>query len=65
MAERSPTEVQRHLSGLSYPASKDEVVSTARQQGADEALLQRLRENLREKEYGSPADVMSELSGAL
>jgi hypothetical protein len=65
MAEQSPIEVQKHLSGLSYPASKDEVVATAEAEGADDALLQRLRDNLREKEYGSPADVMSELKGAL
>jgi hypothetical protein len=65
MAEQSPIEIQKHLSGLSYPASKDEVVATAEEQGADDALLQRLRENLGEKEYESPADVMSELSGAL
>jgi hypothetical protein len=65
MAEKGPIDVQKHLSGLSYPASKDEVVSTAEQQGADEVLLQRLQQNLRDKEYESPADVMSELSGAL
>ncbi len=65
MAEFSPTDVQKHLSGLEYPASKDAVVSTAEEQGADDALLQRLRENLGDKEYESPADVMSELKGAL
>jgi hypothetical protein len=65
MAEFSPTDVQKHLSGLGYPASKDEVVSTAEEQGADDALVQRLRENLADREYESPAEVMSQLGGAL
>ncbi len=65
MADFSPTDVQKHLSGLEYPASKDEVLSTAEAQGMDDALLQRLRENLGSETYESPADVMSELGGVL
>ncbi len=65
MADFSPTDVQQHLSGLRYPASKDEVLTTAQQQGMEETLLERLRENLSSNTYESPADVMSELKGAL
>jgi hypothetical protein len=65
MADFSPTDVQQHLSGLQYPASKDDVLTTAQQQGMEETLLERLRENLSSNTYESPADVMSELRGAL
>jgi len=32
----NPIEVQKHLKGISYPATKDDVVSTAEQNGADD-----------------------------
>lgn len=64
MADFSPTDVQQHLAGLEYPASKDDVLTTAQQQGMEETLLERLRENLNSNTYQSPADVMSELKGA-
>ena len=61
----NPIEVQKHLKGMSYPASKDELVSTAERNGADDELLEQLRRIGREN-FDGPDDVMEALgSGAL
>ena len=58
--ELNPIEVQKHLKGMSYPASKDDLVSTAQQNGADENLLEQLRTMGRE-DFSGPDDVMEAL----
>jgi hypothetical protein len=62
MAEMNPIEVQKHLKGMSYPASRDELVSTA-EDGADEDLLGRLR-GMSKEEFSGPDDVMEALKGS-
>jgi Protein of unknown function (DUF2795) len=52
--------VQKHLKGMSYPASKDELVATAQQNGADENLLEQLRSMSRD-DFSGPDDVMEAL----
>ena len=59
----NPIEVQKHLKGISYPASKDDLVSTAQQSGADDELVGQLR-GLDKDEFESPADVMQALGGS-
>jgi hypothetical protein len=60
MANMSPVEVQKYLSGLDYPAEKDEIVGYAEDQGAEDEILQVLQ-RLPEKTYNAPAEVSEEL----
>ncbi|MCA4135516.1 DUF2795 domain-containing protein [Arthrobacter sp. M4] len=63
MAETpNPIQVQKFLGGIDYPASKDALVSRAKDEGADQNILDAL-ENLPDKEYGAPTEVTSALSG--
>jgi hypothetical protein len=59
----SPIEIQKHLSGISYPASRDEVIATAETNGAPAEILAELRALTRD-EFDGPDDVMEELGGA-
>ncbi len=59
----NPIEVQKHLKGISYPASRDDLVSTAEENGADDELVEQLRE-LGDDEYTGPDDVMEALGQA-
>lgn len=52
----SPIDVQKALGGVDYPAKKDDLVSNAEKSGADDSVLDALR-NIPDKEYDSPADV--------
>ncbi len=56
MAKVNPIQLQKYLKGMNYPASKEELVKHAEQQGADENVRSVL-EQLPEQEYGTPADV--------
>jgi len=56
----NPIEVQKHLKGMSYPATKEDVVSTAEENGADEELVSELR-GLDQQEFAGPDDVMRAL----
>ena len=56
----NPIEVQKHLKGMDYPASKEAVVERARENGADDALIQAI-ENIDWKEFRGPDDVMEAL----
>ncbi len=59
----NPIEVQKHLKGMSYPATKDDVVSTAEQNGADDEVVSQLR-GLDEEEFSGPDDVMRALGSS-
>lgn len=52
----SPAQIEKHLGGIDYPASKQKLVQHAREQNAPEEVMQVL-DRLPEQEYGSPADV--------
>ena len=56
----NPIEVQKHLKGMSYPASKSELVATAERNGAGEDLLSALR-NVGRDQFDGPDDVMEAL----
>jgi hypothetical protein len=56
MAKVNPIQVQKFLSGVDYPASKDEVISSAQAQGADEDVLETLQQ-LPDGNFQTPADV--------
>ncbi len=52
----SPVQVQRFLSGIDYPVSKEDLVNHARDKGADENIIEAL-EKLPEQTYESANDV--------
>lgn len=53
----SPAEIQKHLRGVEYPATKEDLLNAARENGAPEDILSSL-ENLDTEEFGGPQDVM-------
>ena len=55
--ETSPIEVQEHLKGANYPASKEDLVAAARANKAPEHVIQTL-EKLPAKRYEGPPGVM-------
>ena len=54
---QSPANVQTYLKGIDYPATKDDLLRTARDNGASDEVMDILQQ-LREEEYGGPQDVM-------
>ena len=58
--QQNPIEVQKSLKGISYPASKDDVVSTAERNGASDDIVSALRSTSRDR-FSGPDDVMEAL----
>lgn len=56
----NPIQVQKFLGGLDYPVDKAEIVQKARDEGADERVLDAL-ERIPEGEYESPVAVSKEV----
>lgn len=56
----NPIEVQKHLKGANYPASREELVQVAEGNGAPGDVVEALR-GLPEQEYDGPDDVMEAL----
>ncbi len=56
MAKINPIELQKHLKGLDYPASKDDIVSKAESNGADDEMLKTLR-GIEDGTYEKPTDI--------
>ncbi|HEU4580626.1 MAG TPA: DUF2795 domain-containing protein [Polyangiaceae bacterium] len=54
---QSPSNVQSYLSGVSYPASKDDLLAAAKRNGASGEVLEILR-GFEDSEFGGPQDVM-------
>ncbi|HST72888.1 MULTISPECIES: DUF2795 domain-containing protein [Kocuria] len=52
----NPIELQKHLGGLDYPVSKEDVVRKAEDSGAGDTVLEALR-NLPDKTFEKPTDV--------
>jgi hypothetical protein len=52
----SPTDIQKALSGVDYPASKDDLVAHARSQGASDDVVSAL-EGIADREYEGPSGV--------
>jgi hypothetical protein len=59
--ETEPIQVQRFLSGIDYPANRDELVEHARKQGADDAVLDGLSK-LPDRSFDGPNAVSEEYS---
>jgi hypothetical protein len=56
MATVNPIELQKYLKGMNYPASKDDLIEHAEEQGADDEILD-LLEQIPDEEYDAPTDV--------
>lgn len=56
MDKVNPIQLQKHLKGINYPVSKEDLIDCAKQEGADEAVLSTL-EQLPDQEYETPTEV--------
>jgi hypothetical protein len=54
----SPIDIQKALSGMDYPADKEQIIQHAQQHGADDAVLDALRK-IPERQYEGPSGVSS------
>ncbi|MCF6506022.1 DUF2795 domain-containing protein [Blastococcus sp. MG754426] len=54
----SPIDIQKALSGIDYPASKDDIVKHAEQHGGDDEVLEALKK-IDDREYEGPSGVSS------
>ena len=52
----SPIDIQKALSGMDYPAKKDDVVEHAQSQGGSDEVLEALR-GIDDREYEGPSGV--------
>jgi hypothetical protein len=52
----NPIELQKHLKGVDYPASRDELVSTAESNGAPAEIVEALR-NAGQESFDGPSAV--------
>ncbi|MBT1001519.1 DUF2795 domain-containing protein [Paenarthrobacter sp. DKR-5] len=58
----NPIQLQKFLGGIDYPAGKDELVKKAEESGADENVLNALR-NLPDKKFEGPTGVSEAVAG--
>ena len=56
----NPDDAQHYLEGVEYPASKEDVVSAAENNGAPETMI-RILGGLSRPRFDSPEEVMSDL----
>ena len=54
----SPIDIQKALSGMDYPARKEDIVRLAEQNGADSEVLEALNK-IEDREYEGPSGVSS------
>ncbi|WP_017572793.1 DUF2795 domain-containing protein [Nocardiopsis halotolerans] len=62
MASISPIDLQKALKGADYPASRDDLVSLARSNGADDGLVETLS-NADVSRFDGPDDVQKAVFG--
>jgi hypothetical protein len=62
MTTPNPIQVQKFLGGIDYPASKEDIVRTAKEAGADENVLNAL-EGIPDREYDGPTAVSEAVAG--
>jgi hypothetical protein len=56
----NPVQVQKFLGGLDYPAAKEDILQKAKQEGADQNVLEVL-EKIPDQDYASPVAVSREV----
>ena len=58
----SPIDIQKALSGMDYPARKDDIVRHAEQQGGNDEVIEALKK-IEVREYEGPSGVSSAVFG--
>jgi hypothetical protein len=61
MTKPQPIEVQKYLSGISYPATKEQLLEHAKSQNAPQEVLEALKK-IPDEEYDGPNKVSSAVS---
>jgi hypothetical protein len=61
MSNANPIEVQKYLSGVDYPAGREDLVKAAQQNGADDNIVKLVR-GLPDRTYEGPSGVSKEIS---
>ena len=56
----NPIEVQKHLSGVDYPADKDEIITTAESNDAPQEIIEALQAMVGDQ-FDGPDEVMGAL----
>lgn len=56
MAKANPIQLQKHLKGMNYPASKQDLIQHAKKHGADDNAMS-VFEQIADEDYETPADV--------
>ncbi|PPF87844.1 hypothetical protein C5B96_03405 [Subtercola sp. Z020] len=59
----NPIQLQKYLGGVDYPASRDELIETARKNGAPDDIVDALT-NAGADSFDSPTAVSSAVSGS-
>ncbi|MEU7426287.1 DUF2795 domain-containing protein [Streptomyces sp. NPDC040750] len=62
MADLSPIDLQKALKGADYPASRDDLVSLAKRNGADEHVVQMISQAGTDR-FDGPDEVQKALFG--
>lgn len=57
MAKINPIQMQKHLKGVKYPASKQDILSKAQENGGLDDNVRSALEALPDKQYDKPTDV--------
>ncbi len=58
-----PADVQKHLKGINFPASKDEVASQVQSNGGSSNIVEKIK-NAATDTFNSPQDVIGALTGS-
>lgn len=59
---RGPANIMSHLKGIDFPASKADILRTARGgQGPDTSTVLDVLQRIDDREYNSPAEVMKQI----
>ncbi|BCL27975.1 DUF2795 domain-containing protein [Streptomyces aurantiacus] len=62
MADISPIDMQKALKGADYPANRDDLVALAKENGADDALVEKLS-NTGTEQFDGPNEVQKAVFG--
>ncbi|WP_290051776.1 DUF2795 domain-containing protein [Amycolatopsis solani] len=62
MSKPNPIELQKYLSGVDYPAKRDDLVRAAERNGAGKDVLDTVRK-LPDRTYEGPSGVSKEIGG--
>ena len=57
----SPIDLQKALGGIDYPATKDDILRTARNNGADDSVISAL-DGIPDRSYDGPTGVSEAVS---